>query len=162
MIADLIELTLSNLPLVFCIAAVVGAAASGGSEPWPERYLAWLLLLAVGADGVWAGVFHMFFPEIASQKIGWQPSPFEFEIGVSDAAMGIVAIASFWRGLEFRTAIASYAILFYAGVTIGHFVQAFGHGNFASDNFGLLLVLTVARTVALAWLLVLSHRRGHG
>lgn len=157
MIADAIRLVLSNLPLVFCVAAVLAGATLDRSTPWPERYLAWGLLLAVGADGVWAGFFHIFFPGIASQAIGWQPSPFEFEIGVADMALGIVAILSFWRRLEFKEAIALFAILLYAGVAIGHFVQAFRNDDFAPDNFGMLLVLTLARVVAFSWLLYLCR-----
>lgn len=153
MIAQIIKLVLSNLPALLCLAAVLCAALLNREAPWPRRYLSWLLLLAVGIDGLWAGIFHVFFPGIASAAIGWQPSPFEFEIGVADIALGLVAVIAFWRSLAFQSAIALYAIVFYAGVTIGHLVQAFGEGNYAPDNFGLLLLLTVARTIALAALL---------
>lgn len=154
MIADTIRVILSNLSVVFCAAALVGGAIFGRSKSWPERYLSWVLLLAVGADAIWAGFFHVFFPEVASQQIGWQPSPFEFEVGIADISLGVVAVIAFWRGLEFKTAIAIYAILFYAGVSVGHVIQAFGHDDFAPDNFGLLLILTVARALVLAWLLI--------
>ncbi|NKX17040.1 hypothetical protein HGG75_22545 [Ochrobactrum pseudogrignonense] len=75
------------------------------------RQLSWLLLLAVGIDGVWAGIFHVF-SAIASAQIGWSPSPFETEIGIADLAMGVVAITAFWCSRGFKCAIALYAILF--------------------------------------------------
>ncbi len=152
MIATAIRLLLSNLSIVFCLGALIAGATLARSKPWPQHYLSWVLALAVGADGIWAGFFHVFFPEIASRQIGWQPSPFEFEVGIADMALGIVAILSFWRGFEFKAAIAVYAILFYAGVSVGLFVQSFEHGDFAPDNFGILLILTLARIVALIWL----------
>jgi hypothetical protein len=158
MIAEIIRWVLTNATLVLCILAVACAAMSGRATPWPRRYLSWLLLLAVGVDGIWGGTFHIFFPEIASAQIGWQSSPFEAEIGIADASMGLVAIIAFWRSLSFQSAIACYAILFFIGVAIGHFVQAFGHGNFAPDNFGMLLVLTLVRVVALAGLLWAAWR----
>jgi len=34
-----------------------------------ERYISWLLLLAVGCEMVWAGFFHVFFPETAASFI---------------------------------------------------------------------------------------------
>ncbi|MEZ2126217.1 MULTISPECIES: DUF6790 family protein [unclassified Sinorhizobium] len=158
MIADTIRLLLSNLPVVFCLGALLAGATLGRPEPWPDRYLSWLLLLAVGADGVWAGFFHVFLPEIASRQIGWQPSPFEFEVGIADLSLGMVAILSFWRRFEFKAAIAVYAILFHAGVSIGHVIQAFGDGDVAPDNFGTLLILTILRAGALTWLLLACSR----
>jgi hypothetical protein len=158
MIAETIRWILTNATLVLCVAAVICAALSRAATPWPRRYLAWLLLLGVGMDGIWAGIFHVFFPAIASAQIGWQPSPFEAEIGVADMSMGIVAVIAFWRSLSFQSAIAVYAALFFTGVSIGHFVQAFGHGNFAPDNFGVMLILTLARIVALGGLLWAAWR----
>jgi hypothetical protein len=32
---------------------------------------------------VWAGFFHVFFPELAARSIGWAVSPFQFESGVA-------------------------------------------------------------------------------
>ncbi|QFY63397.1 hypothetical protein FZ934_24325 (plasmid) [Rhizobium grahamii] len=156
MIAQSIRFILTNLPMLLFAAATACATCSRSPEHWSRRYLSWLLLLAVGVDGIWAGIFHVFFPAIASAQIGWQPSPFEYEIGIADISLGVVAVASFWRSLSFQSAIASYAIIFYAGVTIGHFIQAFAHGDFAADNFGVLLVVTIARAIGLAIILKIS------
>ena len=133
MIAASIRLLLSKLSIVFCLGAIIAGATIDRAKPWPERYLSWMLMLAVGADGMRAGFLHVFFP---------------------DMALGIVAIISLWCSVQFKASIALYAILYYAGVSIGHFVQGFGHGNLAPDNFGVLLLLTVAWAFALVWLLV--------
>lgn len=127
-------------------------------EQTAERYLAWLLLLAVGIDGIWAGIFHIFLPQVASGQIGWQVSPFEFEIGVADLALGTAAVIAFWCSLSFKSGIAAYAILFYIGVAVGHFYQAFAHGDFSPDNFGLLLLITILRAVLIAWCLWAAWR----
>lgn len=158
MIADAIQFILTNLPAFLCLAAIVVPTLVQRDRSWPQRYLAWILLLAVGVDGVWAGLFHVFFPNIASAQIGWQPSPYEFEVGVADMAYGIIAIIAFWRSLPFQQAIASFAVLYYVGVSIGHFVQAFSAGDTAPDNFGLLLILTIARALVLVVLLWLTGR----
>jgi hypothetical protein len=159
MIAQSIKFVLSNLPILLCLAAALCAALARGDTPWPRRYLSWILLLAVGVDGLWAGVFHVFFPAIASAQIGWQQSPFEFEIGIADIALGLVAVIAFWRSLAFQSAIATYAIIFYGGVVIGHLIQALEHGDYAADNFGILLVLTIGRAAALAALLWAAWRK---
>lgn len=146
MIANGIETVLKNLPLILFLGGVICALLFHRAMHWPQRWLSWMLL-AVGVELVWGGVFHLFFPGIASAQIGWQPSPFEFEVGVGDMAMGLVAMAAFWRSASFQSAIALTVTLFFAGVSVGHFVQAFGHDNFSADNFGVLLGLTLVRVV---------------
>lgn len=153
MIADAIQFVLSNIPLLTFIAAIICAATLDRDKPWAERYLAWILLLPVGVSGVWAGLFHIFFPAVASGQIGWQASPFETEIGIADVASGIVAIVAFWRSYAYKAAIALYTILAFAGFAIGHFYQAFAHNDFSPDNFGLMLVITIVIAVALSFLL---------
>jgi hypothetical protein len=152
MIADITKLVLSNIPTIMFVTALVIASLPGRSGRSAERYFAWLLLLAVGVDGIWAGIFHIFFPSVASGEIGWASSPFEFEIGVADFALGIAAVIAFRRSLSFKSAVATYAILFYVGVAIGHFYQALAHGDYSPDNFGLLLAITLMRAVLLSWL----------
>lgn len=158
MIPETIRLVLSNVPTIMFVAAIAAAFFSRRPESVPERYLAWLLLLAVGVDGIWAGIFHIFFPSIASGQIGWAASPFEFEIGVADLALGIAAAISFRRSLSFMSGVATYAILFYVGVAVGHFHQAFARGDYAPDNFGMLLLVTLLRAVLLSWLLRAAWR----
>ncbi len=158
MIAQTVRTILTNLPTFLFVAAVICPSLMTRDQPWPRRYLSWILLLAVGIDGLWAGIFHVFFPAIASAQIGWQQSPFEFEVGIADLALGLIGVLSFWRSLAFQSAVAIYAIVFYGGVAIGHFVQAFREGDYAADNFGLLLILTIARAIALAILLWAAWR----
>ena len=157
MIAGAIHFTLAHLPLIAITAAFLIAAL----RPQPNFSVAllnWLLLLAVGVESLWAGMFHTLFPRIAAASIGWQVSPFQFEIGVADAALGVVAIVSFWRSLDFKGAVVGYATLFYLGVTIGHVHEAVVAGNFAANNFGPLLAVTVLRMMLLP-LLYLAARR---
>ncbi|SEQ41809.1 hypothetical protein SAMN05428969_3006 [Devosia sp. YR412] len=160
MIADAIKFVLTNLPAFLCLAAVVIPMFVKRGTPWPDRYLGWVLLLAVGLDGIWAGLFHVFFPALASAQIGWQPSPYEFEVGVADISYGVVAVLAFWRSLAFKTAIGLFAVLYYSGVSVGHFVQAYANGDTSPDNFGLLLILTIARVIVLMVLLALANRGG--
>ncbi|WP_431281351.1 DUF6790 family protein [Humitalea sp. 24SJ18S-53] len=126
---------------------------------FPTRLLGWLLLSA-GIAYAWAGFFHIVFPHIAAASIGWQVSPFQFEIGVADASIGIVAIVSFWRGLDFKGPVVGYLSLFSIGVAYGHVREAIYAGNTAKDNFGLLLVITLIHAVLLPILYVLARKNG--
>lgn len=86
---------LHNLPAVLFAVAIVLAALRRGSGSAAERYLAWILLLPIGVTGLWAGLFHIAFPAVAAADIGWQVSPFQFEVAMADLAIGATAIASF-------------------------------------------------------------------
>jgi len=161
MIAASIEFVLKNLPAFMFLLALVIATLDRSEPNVPLRYLNWLLLLSIGLVGIWAGVFHIFFPAMASAQIGWAPSPFETEIGIADAAARVVALVAFWRSLDFKAAIVLYTALFYLGVAIGHVYQAVHANNFSPDNFGLLLLLTVIQMVLLR-ILVIRARRAEG
>lgn len=154
--AEAIRFILTNLPaILFVLALLVPTLHRAG--PPATRYLAWLLLLSVG---VWGGFFHVFFPQVAAASIGWQVSPFQFEMGVSDLAIGITAVIAFWQGFGFRAAVVAYIVLAYAGVAIGHVHQALSADDYSANNFGVLLLLTVIKAVLLPILLVMSRREG--
>ena len=158
MIVGAITFLLSNIPGFMFFGAILAALILKNPAYVPERLMNWLLLLSVGVMNLWAGLFHVFAPEMSAKTIGWQDSPFHFEIGVSDIAIGIVAIASFWRSLDFKAAVVCYIALFYIGIAIGHVRQAILTGNTASNNFGLLLMITVATLIMLPILYWLTRK----
>jgi hypothetical protein len=95
MIASSIRFVLQNLPALLFIAALVVAAARRSHGPAAERFLSWLLLLPIGVTGLWAGAFHVVLPATAASLIGWQVSPFQFEVGMADLAIGATACIAF-------------------------------------------------------------------
>ena len=102
--AETIAFVLRNLPVFLFVAALALAAARRTGAPVADRLLAWILLLPIGVTGLWAAVFHLFFPQIAAADIGWEVSPFQFEVGLADLAIGATACVSFWRSLDFKAA----------------------------------------------------------
>jgi hypothetical protein len=157
MIASAIRFVLTNLPAILFVGAFVLTAVTKRPTSFPARLLEWLLL-SNGIAYVWAGFFHIVFPHIAAASIGWQVSPFQFEIGVADASIGVVAIISFWRSLAFKAPIVGYMTLFSLGVAFGHFREAFDAGDTAANNFGLLLVITLLYAVLLPSLYLLARK----
>jgi len=156
--AEAIRLVLSNVPAISFVLAVAVALARRDGRPLASRLLDWMLILPVGLSFLWAGLFHVFAPQIAAAAIGWQVSPFQFEIAIADIAIGLVGIAAFWQSLAFKAAVVAYIVLFDIGVAIGHVRQALVNDDYAADNFGLLLVLTVVQAVLLPVLLWLAAR----
>ncbi len=158
MIEKTIAFILSNLPAILFIGAFVMTAVTKSPAYWPARLLSWLIL-SIGIAYTWAGFFHIVFPHVAASSIGWQVSPFQFEIGVADASIGIVAIVSFWRSMDFKAPLVGYLTLFSIGVSYGHFREAIFAGNLSKDNFGVLLAITLAHIVLLPTLYVLSRKK---
>lgn len=148
-----IRFVLTNVPAILFVLAILIPSIRREGPP-ATRYLSWILLLSIGLESVWGGLFHVFAPETAASSIGWQVSPFQFEVGVCDLATGIVAVISFWKGYQFKAAIALFVVFAYTGFAIGHILDALESANYAANNFGLLLVLTVAKVIILSGSLV--------
>jgi hypothetical protein len=153
-----IGFVLSNLPAILFLAAFVLAAITRSPTYFPMRLLGWLIL-SVGIAYTWAGFFHIAFPRMAASSIGWTVSPFQFEIGVADTSIGIVAIVSFWRSLDFKGPVVGYLSLFSIGVAYGHFREAIYAGDVSKNNFGILLVITLIHAILLPPLYMSARRK---
>jgi len=158
MIAEAIGFILRNLPAFLLVAAVLIAALRHDNRHKVERYLSWILLLPVGVSGLWAAVFHLFFPGISAANIGWQPSPFQFEVGMADLAIGATAIASFWCSLPFKAAVVWVSSIFLLGDAVGHVYQMLAAGNFAPGNAGTPFVMDIIAPALSIILLIVAYR----
>ena len=158
MIAELIGFVLRNLPAFLLVIALLVAALHRGRWSTPERFLSWLLLLPVGVTALWAAVFHLFFPSITAADIGWQVSPFQFEVGMADLAIGATAFASFWCSLPFKAAAVWASSIFLLGDAIGHVHQMLAAGNFASGNAGVPFFMDIFCPMLTIALLAASWR----
>ncbi len=161
MVGETIGFLLRNLPAVLLVAAFVLAALRRGSGSASERLLAWILLLPIGVTGLWAGVSHVFFPGVAAAHIGWETSPFQFEVGMADLAIGVTACLSFWRDLSFNAAAICAASVFFLGDAVGHVHQMMVAGNFAPGNAGLPFYMDIICPVLALCLLAIVTRQ-HG
>lgn len=156
--AETITFVLRNLPVFLFVAAMALAAAWRTGAPGPDRLLAWVLLLPIGVTGLWAAAFHLFFPQIAATDIGWEPSPFQFEVGVGDLAIGATACVSFWRSLEFKAAAVMVNSIALIGDAVGHVRQMIAAGNFAPGNAGVPFYSDIVFPLLAIILLIIVRR----
>ena len=155
--AQLIRFLLQNLPAVlFVIAVIMASLRRNGSTA--ERLLAWLLLLPIGLTGIWAGIYHVFFPAVAAAYIGWQVSPFQFEVGMADLAIGVTACVAFWSDLNFKAAAVTAASISLLGDAVGHVRQMADTGNFAPGNAGVPFYMDIICPPLIIALMVLAKR----
>jgi hypothetical protein len=104
-------------------------------------YIAWgeLLLYSVGIWFIYTGIGHAYFQDFTAPRIGWQPSPFQFELGWMEIPLGFVAILALWRGYEFRLAATIIAATFSLACAAQHIAQMVCCGNYAPNNAGPIL-----------------------
>jgi len=160
MIAYAIRFVLQNLPALLLVVALVMAAVRRGHGPTAARFLSWILLLPIGVTGLWAGAFHVFLPATAAALIGWQVSPFQFEVGMADLAIGATACIAFWRDLSFKAGAVCAASIFLLGDAVGHVREMVMARNFAPGNAGVPFYMDIiCPLLAIALLLVASQRR---
>jgi hypothetical protein len=159
MIGETIGFLLRNLPALLFVAGILLAMSTKSHATIVERFLAWTLLLPIGATGLWAGITHVFFPATAAAHIGWAVSPFQFEVGMADLAIGVTACISFWQGLAFKAAAVCAASVFLLGDAIGHVRQMIVAGNFAPGNAGVPFYMDIICPVLAIILVVIATRR---
>ena len=159
MIAEAIGFLLRNLPAMLFVIALVVAAISRGHNSTAEQFLSWMLLLPIGLTGIWAGTFHVFFPTLAAKLIGWEVSPFQFEVGMADLAIGVTACLAFWRSIGFKAAAVCAASIFLLGDAVGHVRQMVAAGNFAPGNAGVPFFMDVIGPVLSIALLAMAVRK---
>ena len=107
----------------------------------------------LGVLALWAFAGHVFFPQAAAAAIGWQPSPFQFEVGVANLAIGLAALYAAFAPRAARVALAIAASCFLLGAGIGHAHLIATEGNLALGNAGPILFSDFLTSMALLALL---------
>jgi hypothetical protein len=153
----MIAYVLNNLPGFLLVLSLICAAVPT-KRPAVERFLNWVLLLPIGIGTLWAAVFHLAFPALAAHYIGWQNSPFQFEVGTADLAFGTLGVVAFWSSMGFKTATVLAIALFLLGDAAGHVHQMMVTQNFAPGNAGLVFYMDILLPL-LSGALLLSARR---
>lgn len=155
----------SLVPVLAWVAAIVGAAIAivGGPRPPPlpfivDRLLRYIFIFPVGAMLLWAALGHLFFPERAAQAIGWQTSPFQFEVGVADLGIGVAGLYAAFRGFEARVTATLTLACFLIGAGVGHIREIVSAANFAPGNAGPILYADLLTPIILFLLLWLARR----
>jgi len=154
----MIAYVLNNLPGFLLVISLICAAVPA-KRPADERFLNWILLLPIGIGTLWAAVFHLAFPTLAAHYIGWQPSPFQFEVGTADLSFGILGVVAFWSSMGFKTATVLAIAIFLLGDAAGHVHQMIATGNFAPGNAGLVFYMDILLPLLSGGLLLVATRK---
>ena len=139
MFAEWMSTLLTNFGLaLFVLALLIAVIQSLFSRKThiAEIFYRWIALLPLGVTALYAFVMHAFFPDFTASTIGWQNSPFQFEVAVANLGFGIIAVLSFSASYGFRAATVIGNTCWLWGDATGHVYQMITNHNFAVGNAG--------------------------
>jgi hypothetical protein len=124
-----------------------------------EIILMWQLVCGLGLSLLVGGIGHLLLPDQIAESIGWATgSPFQREVGMWDASIGIVGILClkyrdhFWLA----TIIGGGLFMFSAG--LGHVYEFIAHGDVSPNNIGGVLWVDLLFPILIATLYLLYHK----
>jgi hypothetical protein len=162
MIRDIIALLVSNYFLTlyllgFIVAGITLALAKKPLAPGAvvEALFANYLLFPIGLAYLLNFVFHTFFGEMSAKFIGWEDSPFQFEVGTASLGFALVGLLA-WKGsYGLRIGAVVGPAAFMLGAAVGHIYQMVAAHNFAPGNAGAAFwmdIITPLTGFLLLWL----------
>lgn len=136
----------------FVVSIVVRLIFDGGASQ--RDVLVDALTFLVGVNGIMTGSGHLFSGPQVARAIGWEPSPFQWEVGLADVSYGVLGVmaGSYGRGFWLATIIAFS--IFMLGAAVGHLRQMIVAHNFAPGNAGIYFWFDIIVPVALILLYV--------
>jgi len=156
----------SAVPVGLWVAALVCAGIAILRAPRPitfrlivDKLLRYLFVFPLGVQGLWAFFSHVFMSEVAANAIGWEPSPFQYEVGVANLGLALASFYAAFKGFEARAATAIAAACFLAGAGVGHLMDIAQGDNLTSGNAGPILYTDFLTPIAILVLLLVLPRR---
>lgn len=139
-LGDWIKLGLANFSATMFLLAIIFIILHklivGRRVANAEIIYRWMAAFALGFTGVYAFIIHGFYPQLVAESIGWQPSPFQFEVATADLAIGVLGILSFRANYDFRLATVLGSLIMLWGDAAGHIYQQIIAQNFSEGNAG--------------------------
>jgi len=156
----------SAVPVGLWVAALVCAGIAILRAPRPitfrlivDKLLRYLFVFPLGVQGLWAFFSHVFMSEVAANAIGWEPSPFQYEVGVANLGLALASFYAAFKGFEARAATAIAAACFLAGAGVGHLMDIAQGDNLTPGNAGPILYTDFLTPIAILVLLLVLPRR---
>lgn len=160
-----IRLLLENFSLSFLILGLIvsGISLWRRKRPWNapqiiEALFAYFLFFSIGCSFFYNFIMHSFFGETAARYIGWEQSPFQFEVGTASLGYAVVGFLAFHGSLGMRAAAVVGPSMFLLGAAGGHIYQMITAHNFAPGNAGIIFYTDILIPIIGFLLLGLQYR----
>jgi hypothetical protein len=144
-IAEAIKFILANYSLSFLVLGLMCAGLSFYQQRKTatkatafEALLSFYCLCSIGLNYIYNFVVHVFFAQTAAAFIGWENSPFQYEVGFASLGFGVVGLLAFRRDFGLRLAAVTGPAFFLWGAAGGHLYQMVVNHNFSPGNAGVI------------------------
>jgi hypothetical protein len=161
MIRTFVEFVLGNFTLTFFVVGLLFSAVAIARAPKPagraaviEKLMSWFVFWTIGVLYLYNAIFHIFFGQLAAHFIGWEDSPFQFEVGTSSLGFAAVGFLAAFGSFDLRLAAIIGSGIFMLGAAGGHVYQMITVHNFAPGNAGIIFWSDILLP------LIALHRRG--
>lgn len=123
---------------ILALAGVSPPGATSG-ESFEVDAIRWMMTLPFGWMMVVSGFMHTVFAKSTAENIGWQRSPFQYELGFVCLGLGVSGIVSAYLSSDawIPIAITTTSFLVFAG--INHIIEMVRKKNFTPGNTLVLL-----------------------
>ncbi|HEY7033286.1 MAG TPA: DUF6790 family protein [Thermomicrobiales bacterium] len=143
------------LGLVCLVAAQAAQVARHGADRWPSELLGNAVVYLIGVNAIVFGIGHVVFADRTAAAIGWPVgSPFQFEVGMANFAIGVPAVLAGSRGPDYWLPLIIAFTVFYGGAAWGHAREIVRAKNHAPGNAGPVFYFDFLAPIALIALYV--------
>lgn len=104
-----------------------------------EIILITFIVVYLGVGSLMSGFSHIFMGESIAKQIGWQTSPFQYEVGIANLVIGVLGILCIWFRKEMLLATVVAGCVWIFGDTIGHIREMVVYHNYAPMNSGVFI-----------------------
>jgi hypothetical protein len=106
--------------VVLFVGAEIAVLVSAGTTNFLQATLVNAVLFLVGASALGNGVVHLFFAPSISRSIGWPSSPYQWEVGGANLAIGIAGVIAALFDSHYWLAVIIINLVFLLVVGVGH------------------------------------------
>ncbi len=146
------------IPLACVVAFFLWGLHTDGTKDWVNQLLANALVIGLGGQLVGFAVGHIFKADVIAEQIGWKKgSPFQFEVGIANLAIGVLAIMCAWFSGAFWLATVVAATIWLWGCVAGHVRDMIQNRNFSPGSAGFVFYWGLLYPMALIVLLSVSR-----
>lgn len=138
---NILNWTIGNPAFVLYIIAILaiiirlwGRQQTGEIRPRVDISLAYMLLIAVGFNGLYNFVMHAFYGSTIAAFMGWPQSPFQAEVAMANLAIGVLGCLAFKADYGFRLATVLTVVIYQVGSALIQFVHYYPQINSLPTN----------------------------
>ncbi len=152
----------SAFPLVWVVVPAIGASIRArratSAEERLEIWQRWWAIGAFGCGSLWMTIAFLAFPDVMATAIGFERTPFLFEIAFANLGMALLGFRAASASARERITIGIGGGMFLWGAVVGHVYQWFANGDHAPGNTGGVLVTDILIPAVMIILAVRSRR----